>query len=133
MTHSLPASLWQIVVLLKWALTVSILLFVRNYPGIQIALLFYLSVLVQSYILLYRPFIKQTENYLQLLNEYMVTLYLIACFLVTDYIDETKIKEKAGWAIVGVIFMVALGNFMNIIAHGVISVKEKFKVWRIKV
>ena len=77
--------------------------------------MFSLSLLSQIYILAVRPFSERGTNLLTFVNEAMVALYLLPCYVLTDYLsieDPRELREAAGkWlvSVIGVTVLVNLG------------------------
>ena len=79
----------------------------RDQPGIQIGLLFYLSILYQSYLIIAKPFLRRSDQAVAIFNEICVTLYLYPTILLTDFVPSSAqvIKEKGGLSIIGVLLL----------------------------
>ena len=129
---SIWCQLYTVVVIIKWFFTVVVLLTLTGLPGIQIAVLFYLSTFFQAYICYFKPFASKQENIVQLFNEMTVTFYLLPCVVLTDYISDHSLKEKAAWVMIGITFAAAGLNFLYILGLMIMSVHRKYCLWSIK-
>lgn len=76
LTDGLSYSYWNAHSLLKWTLTISLLVTLSESPSVQITLLFYLSVVYQGLILKLKPFSDPVDNYLAFFNEFLISLTL---------------------------------------------------------
>jgi hypothetical protein len=59
------------------------------------------------------PFLRKTENRLQILNELsfqMITIILMA--LTEDFIPSEEMKFKCGWYYIGVVCLTTAANFL---------------------
>ena len=71
--------------LMRTLITIVILIWCRDIPGIQIPLLLYISILRQFYLVIYKPYESKMNNVLSVFNEFLVSLYLYFLILLTDY------------------------------------------------
>ena len=67
---------WNSLVLMRWTITIIILVCLRNYVQFQIMTLLMLTFLFQTLLVLGKPNIEPLENYISFFNEIMVSLYL---------------------------------------------------------
>ena len=84
----------------------------RDYPGIVIPFLYFLSILQQGVIIVLTP--SKSSN-LELFNETMISFYLVATIVMTDYASGDESKVISGYLIIGVIGLTVLINFSSII------------------
>ena len=115
--RSFSSMLGNIFYMLKLLFTVIILVQLRNFPGLQIPLLVIISILNQIYIVKVWPFEEPRENYLALLNEWLVSLYLYDNILLSDFNTSGKWRQEAGmaliWILIGSIFVNMLEMFIR--------------------
>jgi hypothetical protein len=99
--------------LVRWTVTVIVLVISRNYPEFQIFSLLITSTTFQ--ILLYKgkPYADMLDNKLALFNETMVSVYLYILLGLTDYNQSNPTRIELGWALVISIFLSVFVNFMK--------------------
>ncbi|TNV87986.1 hypothetical protein FGO68_gene14821 [Halteria grandinella] len=99
-TQTLEQSACSTLEIVKLQITIVVLLYMRDYPALQIMVLFYISMLYQAYLIYYRPYQARSQNFLQFLNEFLVTVYLITLITLTDYQQVSNFKIFSGWALI---------------------------------
>lgn len=104
---------WSLITLVRWTVTVIVLVISRNYPEFQIFSLLITSTTFQ--ILLYKgkPYADMLDNKLALFNETMVSVYLYILLGLTDYNQSNPTRIELGWALVISIFLSVFVNFMK--------------------
>ncbi|TNV86968.1 hypothetical protein FGO68_gene15404 [Halteria grandinella] len=88
--------------LMRTYLTCVILTTIREYPGIQMTIMFYLSVYRQFFIILAQPYELGFQNWLSLFNEWLVSVYIYFMILLTDYNDNQELRIWASYGLLGV-------------------------------
>lgn len=91
--------------LIRWVLTASIMVFLRDLPAIQIMTLQALSIAWSMIIMGGMPYERPTDNYLQLLNEAMITAYLLMLASLTDFSAINPFKNEIAWIMLGSILL----------------------------
>ena len=99
----------------KWLTYSNILLFLSDYPGVQIPLLFYVSVFYQCYILRYQPYTEPLDNKLAFINELLVSAYLLVYIAFTDIVTSDAIRDSAGLALMTIVFSFFAINFLVVV------------------
>jgi hypothetical protein len=73
-----------------------------------------LSIAQQGYLFIKRPYLETSLNFINLFNEFAVSVYLYLMFLLTDYItsniddtdtaldEQQEFRLKVAWALTGV-------------------------------
>jgi hypothetical protein len=92
--------------LLKWLLTVVILMTLSTYPSIQVLILLLLSILYQMMIFIVKPFILPSNNRLRFVTELFISCYLYFYLLLSDYNQELNsevIIKYSSWGLLGVL------------------------------
>lgn len=84
---------WRIFISARWILTCCIMILLRNYPSLQIIILFIASVLIQTLLLIKQPFSSRLDNRMTLFNEVATSGYLYILLLLTDY-NPTQISRE---------------------------------------
>ena len=111
---SKAARIFNAVSLLKLMISIVILVFLWEYPGIEIPCLIYLSLLTQIYILWVWPFEERKDTLVALFNEACSTFYLYTTILLSDFADGTTIKLQASSAIIAIYTISASVNFIMV-------------------
>ncbi|TNV74697.1 hypothetical protein FGO68_gene8535 [Halteria grandinella] len=121
-TQSFAKASFNIIELLKLQLTIIALLLLRDYPSIQITLLYLQSVLFQTYIVHVRPFEDPLANIVQVLNEIFVTLYLLPMIVLTDYVDDYYLKYSSGIMLISVYILSFSANLLYFIGKSIAKI-----------
>ena len=107
---------WNILIIVRWAATSTIIVVLRNHYEFQIGALLLISYIFQVLILVLQPIEGgPIENRLALFNELMVSSYLYLLILLSEFNHENAFREEAGWGLLAVIFLscfVNLGKFL---------------------
>lgn len=130
---SIWAQLWSAIGVLKWLITLTILVTCLNYPCIQITLIYFLSIATQAFILRVQPNTDPSLNYIALANEVLVTITLLLFLLASDITPSPDIKIKAGFGLLGVLgisCMLNLGNFLIRVIHSIVqNIRRKWNIY----
>lgn len=104
---------WNYFYLLRWIVTILILLTLRDLPQLQISSLLGLSLLFQFMIAGIFPFEDRLTNCMWFFNEAMVSCYLYVLFTLTDFHAKEKnlTREKSG---IGLISILLFTVFVNV-------------------
>ncbi|TNV86651.1 hypothetical protein FGO68_gene5421 [Halteria grandinella] len=111
--------------LLKWQLTIIVLVLLRNHPSQQLQLLIPLSILYQTYLIRYQPYESSTENKFCLFNELLVSSVLYLYIVASDYNEVIEMRDYSGLGIIGVISICIIVNFGKFIDSLVREIKRK--------
>lgn len=82
---SLVGQYWRLIICARWTLTLSILIFLRDYPQLQVITLLVASVLIQILLLSSPPFLPSSKNFMTFFNELATSCYIYILLLLTDY------------------------------------------------
>ena len=85
----------------------------RDYYGIQIMCLLFLSIMSSTLVVRGRPFLKPLDNYMQILNEAMICTYLYIMLILTEFNTEITFKDQIGWCLLGTIFLNVSTNLVK--------------------
>ncbi|TNV86552.1 hypothetical protein FGO68_gene222 [Halteria grandinella] len=123
----------------KWQVTAIMLVFLRDTPSLQTIVLLFQSVMMQIYLIRYKPFIEPRDNHLELINELLYCIYIYSYIMISDYFDLQQIntdsqifcKQLGGWTLIGLIGASLLINIGFMIWNGVKEVKSRLPPrWR---
>jgi hypothetical protein len=131
--NGILASLWNIIILVKWAMTIIILIFLREYPGIEVVLLLYIQIVYQALFVWAKPFEDKSSYILTLVNESMITFYLYATLSLTDFVTTDNVQVQlairlySGWLLLAAILSTAGINLGHFSYQGAKMIKDKIK------
>jgi hypothetical protein len=85
------AGYWNFINLIRWSITIAIMILLRNYNAIQMIFLLIISIIFQGIIILAKPFVDSLRNKTILFVEIMISLYLYNLLCLTEF---TNILER---------------------------------------
>lgn len=123
---------WRAIVLVRWLITLIILLILNNYPAIQTLLLLILSISWQLIIIKSQPYDSKLTNTITFFNELAVSAYLYLVLMLSDYLESQhsqsnqlfQNRTKIGWAITILICFVIAVNLLAFIINKVIELSH---------
>ena len=119
-TNNFWQSLHSTIQVLKWFLTITTLVMLRDYPSLQILSNILLQLFFQMYLVSVRPYENWIEQILMTVNEFLVSLYLYIYTLLSDNTSTyDELQDVAGLIQVSIVFFAILIN--SIFAFGSIS------------
>ncbi len=114
--YSTVAAYWKFLTLIRWTMTTSILIFLKDHNEFQILLLLIISSIYSILLINGKPFESSFENKMSLFTEFMVSIYLYLLLCLTDYmLDLSFIRDPLAMALVSVI---AFAVFINLLVFG---------------
>ncbi|TNV86838.1 hypothetical protein FGO68_gene11786 [Halteria grandinella] len=116
---------WQAFIIIKWMITIIVLVGMKNVPAFQISTLYFISVFRQGQILVLRPFQQKGQNWLSLFNESMISAYLWHAIALTDINQVYDIRQGAGYGIITIVLLTIVVNLLYLIWESV----SQLKVW----
>ena len=75
---------------------IQIIIFLRDYPSIQIVMIIIISLLTQVYLIEIMPLKDKFENHVYLFNEYLVSIYAFSFIGLTDINNSFEAKINVG-------------------------------------
>ena len=119
-TNNFWQSLHSTIQVLKWFLTITTLVMLRDYPALQILSNILIQLFFQMYLVWVRPYENWIEQILMTVNEFLVSLYLYIYTLLSDNTSTyDELQDVAGLIQVSIVFFAILIN--SIFAFGSIS------------
>ena len=119
-TNNFWQSLHSTIQVLKWFLTITTLVMLRDYPSLQILSNILIQLFFQMYLVSVRPYENWIEQILMTVNEFLVSLYLYIYTLLSDNTSTyDQLQDVAGLIQVSIVFFAILIN--SIFAFGSIS------------
>jgi hypothetical protein len=105
---------WVVINQVRWIVTISIMIIIRDHNGMQLVALLVISWVFQGLIICGRPWQSTLENKMTLFNEIMVSVYLYILMILTDFFAETNpFREDCGWALVMTLLTTFSVNFIK--------------------
>ena len=86
--YSTIAAYWKFLTLIRWTITTSILIFLKDHNEFQILLLLIISAVYSMLLINGKPFESIFENKMSLFTEILVSLYLYLLLCLTDFIAD---------------------------------------------
>ena len=103
---------WKLLVLLRLYASLVILVYLQDYYASQIMILLLLSIIYQGFQIGYKPFEEKNENYIELFNEIMNSIYLLNLLSLSDYsvAQTASIRDIQGWILLVLCLITVLVN-----------------------
>ncbi|TNV86771.1 hypothetical protein FGO68_gene13310 [Halteria grandinella] len=123
---------WKIAFLVRQFSMISILVFLRDHPSLQLVSLHTSQLFLQSLILLYNPLQNNLENRMCLFNECMVSLYLYFLQVLCLLNDEDTSGVALGWCLLCTLLLSIFVNLAKTFYLIVIELMRK-RAGRVKI
>lgn len=85
---------WNLLILIRWSLTNTILILLRDHNYAEILFLLLISYIYQIFIIIGQPYYEKLDNKISLFNEVMVSVYLYVLMMLTDYLGENEYRSE---------------------------------------
>jgi peptidoglycan/LPS O-acetylase OafA/YrhL len=105
---------WGPLNLIRWALTIFVMVFLNQHSVAQIFILSGISAVFQILMLIGKPMIDKWDKRINWMIEVSVSIYLYVLLSLTDFMGETTIREELGWVLTiltGIVVAVNLSIF----------------------
>ena len=83
-TNNFTGAYWSIIILIRWSVTISVIISFRDYTSLQIISLYLTSGAIQLFIIRGKPFDSTTDNVMAIFNEVMVSSYLLMLMMIAN-------------------------------------------------
>ena len=134
------AGYWNFIILIRWSITIAIMILYRNYNAIQMMVLLLISIIFQALIILGKPFVNSQRNKTILFVEIMISLYLYNLMCLTEFtngLEHVGIRFILSIILIGLLcltiivnlYLLALSIFQKLCAY----LKFKCCLQRIKI
>jgi hypothetical protein len=100
--RSMVGRFWSPITLLRWIVTIVIMVSLRDYSALQILLLLQISVAFQITLLRSKPHREPLDRRMSLFNELMVSLYLYILSTLTDF-NAIQEDTHTSWALLSIV------------------------------
>ena len=104
---------WTLIVLVRWTLTIIILIVLRDYFIFQIYLLLLISVFISIIMMYSQPFSEKKENHFTFFNELMTSFYLYIMLCLTDFHGKNKFRAELGWVLLAIAIFTVIVNLIK--------------------
>lgn len=88
---------WNPINLIRWALTILIMIFLNKHYVAQIFLLLAVSVIFQIMMVISNPMTNKWNKRINFTIEVIISIYLYVLLSLTDFIGENTLREELGW------------------------------------
>jgi hypothetical protein len=121
---------WNPLVLIRWALTIIIMVFLKENCVAQIFVLLLISLIFQILLANENPMLDKSDRRLTFMIEVSVSFYLYVLLSLTDMVGENTFRDESGWLLViltGSIVAINVSVFIwRSICKADAYIKEKF-------
>ena len=90
---------WNPLNLIRWALTIAVMVFLNQHSFAQILVLLVLSVIFQIIIVIANPMTEKSNQRITLMIEASVSIYLYVLLSLTDFMGENTLRDELGWVL----------------------------------
>jgi hypothetical protein len=90
---------WNPLNLIRWAITIVIMVFLNKNSFAQVIILLVTSVIFQIMIVISNPMKEKWDRRITLMIEFSVSIYLYVLLSLTDFMGENKLREELGWVL----------------------------------
>ena len=114
-------------ILIRWVLTVSIMILLRNHNEFQIVFLLIISVTFQLILVSSKPHLKPLNNSMSLFIEIMTSLYLYTLLCLTDFLDDrySQIRSRVSLFLIGILCVTVSANMLVAIFSAILWLRRK--------
>ncbi|TNV87110.1 hypothetical protein FGO68_gene13713 [Halteria grandinella] len=130
---------WNVITLFRWGIQISMFVFLKDAPTAQIVINLIMSQLFTILVAHLRPFasgyaswIKVDPNNFKVLNEILVTYYLIFMLILTDVTSDIDIRENFGIGELVIIGLCVLSNLLKASLEGINELMRRKDLMRRK-
>jgi hypothetical protein len=99
--------------LIRWALTVAIMVFLNQHSVTQLFVLLVVSVIFQIIIVISNPMTEKRDQIITWIIELSVSIYLYVLLSLTDFMGENTLRDNLGWALTLLTGSIVTMNFLN--------------------
>ncbi|TNV87059.1 hypothetical protein FGO68_gene16087 [Halteria grandinella] len=129
-TKSKISSYWNLLVLLRWSMTVFIIVVMRDSSLYQILSLLVINLLYTSLLVYARPFSESCKNTVAILNEGLISIYLYLLMSLTDFNQSKKFRDKIGNGLLYIMLTSLVMNLLNSLVNICVMCYNRIKYRR---
>lgn len=108
---------WNLLLMLRWFYTHSILVFLRDYPLLQIFCLLFASISAQAAYILFQPISSLVDNCFSFINEILVSFYLYFLLGITNLNADISSREYFAEMLLIIVALSFAINYIKLIAN----------------
>jgi len=105
-TDTIIGRYWNPINLIRWALTIFVIVFLNQHSFAQILLLLIVSVIFQVMLLIGKPMSEKLDHRISSMIEAVVSVYLYVLLTLTDFSVENTLREEIGFILTGTVVAV---------------------------
>ncbi|TNV87226.1 hypothetical protein FGO68_gene10292 [Halteria grandinella] len=105
---------WNIIIFVRWIITIAIIILFRDVNSVQITLLMTLSIFFMALLQLGRPFPSPPDVTLATLNELLISAYLYLLMCLTDYNELGAFRLFIGLALLFTVVFCVVVNVLYV-------------------
>jgi hypothetical protein len=129
-TNKIAGRYWNPLNLIRWAVTISIMVFLNQHSVAQIFVLLIVSVIFQIVMIIGNPMTEKWDKRISLIVEATISIYLYVLLSLTNFMGENTLREELGWILsilIGIIVAINVSIFFwKWFSKAVSYIKEKF-------
>jgi hypothetical protein len=96
-TNKIVGRYWNPLNLIRWALTIAIMVLLNQHCVAQIFILLVFSVLFQILMIIGNPMTEKWDKRISLMIEFSISIYLYVLLSLTNFMGENTLREELGW------------------------------------
>ncbi|TNV87074.1 hypothetical protein FGO68_gene14905 [Halteria grandinella] len=125
---------WNVITVFRWGIQISVFVFLKDAPAIQIIINLIMSQLFTILVVYLKPFssaskqatwVKVDPNDFKVLNEVLVTYYLIFMLLLSDITIDYDLRIAFGMVELAIIGLCVLSNLLKAFLEGINELKRR--------
>jgi len=90
---------WNPLILIRWALTIVVLVFLHQHSVAQIFILLVISVIFQMMMAISNPWTEKWDKLIGWMIEVSISIYLYILLSLTDFMGGKTVREELGWVL----------------------------------
>ena len=98
-TDTFSGRYWNPLTLIRWAITILIMIFLRDHYVAQIFILLVVSAIFQILLFGSKPMIDMWDQRMAVIIEASVSIYLYTLLSLTDFTGENTLRTELGWVL----------------------------------
>lgn len=129
-TNTTIGRYWNPLNLIRWALTIVVLVFLNQHSFAQIFILLIVSVIFQIMMIIAHPMADGLDQRINLMIEVSVSIYLYVLLSLSDLIEQNTFREEKGWVLTIITGLVVAINVLvflwKTMCRAVAYIKNRF-------
>ena len=98
-TDTIIGRYWNPLNLIRWALTIVVMVFLNQHSFAQIFFLLVVSAIFQIMMVIGHPMTDKWDHRITWIIEASISIYLYVLLSLTDFSDESKLRDEKGWVL----------------------------------